>query len=34
MLVEQVWTANDHRNFNVFIAYPESDEAMAIPFFA
>ncbi|MFO1188125.1 MAG: hydroxyacylglutathione hydrolase [Alphaproteobacteria bacterium] len=30
MLVEQVWTANDYRNFNYLIACPESGEALAI----
>ena len=30
MIVEQVWTANDYRNFNYLIACPESGEALAI----
>lgn len=30
MLVEQIWTANDYRNFNYLIACPESGEALAI----
>jgi len=30
MLVEQIWTANNFRNFNYLIACPESGEALAI----
>lgn len=30
MIVEQVWTGNNYRNFNYLIACPESGEAMAI----
>ncbi|MEO0365665.1 MAG: hydroxyacylglutathione hydrolase family protein, partial [Pseudomonadota bacterium] len=30
MLVEQVWVANDYRNFNYLVACPESGEALAI----
>ncbi|MEK9944862.1 MAG: hydroxyacylglutathione hydrolase [Alphaproteobacteria bacterium] len=30
MIVEQIWTANDYRNFNYLIACPETGEAMAI----
>ncbi len=30
MLVEQIWTANDYRNFNYLIACPETGEALAI----
>src|SRR3989304_1826959 len=30
MLVEQIWTGNDYRNFNYLIACPESGEALAI----
>ncbi len=30
MIVEQVWTNNDYRNFNYLIACPESGEALAI----
>ena len=30
MLVEQIWTANDYRNFNYLIACSESGEALAI----
>ena len=30
MIVEQVWTANDYRNFNYLIACPETGEALAI----
>ncbi len=30
MLVEQVWTGNDYRNFNYLIASPDTGEAVAI----
>ena len=30
MLVEQIWTENDYRNFNYLIACPETGEALAI----
>ena len=30
MIVEQVWTGNDYRNFNYLIACPETGEALAI----
>ena len=30
MLVEQIWTGNDYRNFNYLIACPETGEALAI----
>ena len=30
MLVEQIWTANNFRNFNYLIACPETGEALAI----
>ena len=30
LLVEQIWTGNDYRNFNYLIACPESGEALAI----
>ena len=30
MLVEQIWTANDYRNFNYLIACPQTGEALAI----
>lgn len=30
MIVKQVWTGNDYRNFNYLIACPESGEALAI----
>lgn len=30
MIVEQIWTGNDYRNFNYLIACPQSGEAMAI----
>ena len=30
MLVEQIWTANDYRNFNYLIACPETGQAMAV----
>ena len=30
MIVEQIWTANDYRNFNYLIACPESGEALAV----
>ena len=30
MLVEQIWTENDFRNFNYLIACPETGEALAI----
>ncbi len=30
MIVEQIWTANDYRNFNYLIACPETGEALAI----
>ena len=30
MLVEQIWTANNYRNFNYLIACPETGEALAI----
>jgi len=30
VLVEQIWTANDYRNFNYLIACPETGEALAI----
>jgi hydroxyacylglutathione hydrolase len=30
VIVEQIWTANDYRNFNYLIACPETGEAMAI----
>jgi hydroxyacylglutathione hydrolase len=30
VLVEQIWTENDYRNFNYLIACPESGEALAI----
>jgi hydroxyacylglutathione hydrolase len=29
VIVEQIWTANNYRNFNYLIACPESGEAMA-----
>jgi len=30
VIVEQIWTANDYRNFNYLIACPESGEALAV----
>ena len=30
MIVEQIWTANDYRNFNYLIACPETGEALAV----
>ncbi|MSO70343.1 MAG: hydroxyacylglutathione hydrolase [Alphaproteobacteria bacterium] len=30
MIVEQIWTANDYRNFNYLIACPDTGEALAI----
>ena len=30
MLVEQIWTANNYRNFNYLIACPETGEALAV----
>ena len=30
LLVEQIWTGNDYRNFNYLIACPETGEALAI----
>lgn len=30
MILEQIWTANDYRNFNYLVACPESGEALAI----
>ncbi len=30
MIVEQIWTANNFRNFNYLIACPETGEALAI----
>ena len=30
MLVEQIWTGNNYRNFNYLIACPETGEALAI----
>ena len=30
MIVEQVWTGNNYRNFNYLIACPDSGEAMAV----
>ncbi|MFT5133155.1 MAG: hydroxyacylglutathione hydrolase, partial [Gammaproteobacteria bacterium] len=30
MIVEQIWTGNNWRNFNYLIACPETGEAMAI----
>ncbi|MFZ2208731.1 MAG: hydroxyacylglutathione hydrolase [Porticoccaceae bacterium] len=30
MLVEQIWTGNDYRNFNYLIACPETGEALAV----
>ena len=30
MLVEQIWTENDYRNFNYLIACPDTGEALAI----
>ncbi len=30
MLIEQIWTENDYRNFNYLIACPDSGEALAI----
>ena len=30
MIVEQIWTGNNWRNFNYLIACPQSGEAMAI----
>lgn len=30
MIVEQIWTGNDYRNFNYLIACPETGEALAI----
>ena len=30
MLVEQIWTDNDYRNFNYLVACPETGEALAI----
>ncbi len=30
MIVEQIWTGNDYRNFNYLIVCPESGEALAI----
>ena len=30
MIVEQVWTANNFRNFNYLIACPETGEALAV----
>lgn len=30
MIVEQIWTANDYRNFNYLIVCPETGEALAI----
>ena len=30
MIVEQIWTENDYRNFNYLIACPDTGEALAI----
>ena len=30
MIVEQIWTGNDYRNFNYLIACPETGEALAV----
>ena len=30
MIVEQIWTGNDYRNFNYLIACPQTGEAMAV----
>ena len=30
MIVEQIWTANDYRNFNYLVVCPETGEALAI----
>jgi hydroxyacylglutathione hydrolase len=30
MIVEQIWTANDYRNFNYLIVCPETGEALAV----
>ena len=30
MIVEQIWTGNDFRNFNYLIACPETGEAIAV----
>ena len=30
MIVEQVWTGNDWRNFNYLIACPDTGEALAV----
>jgi len=30
MIIEQIWTGNDWRNFNYLIACPESGEALAV----
>ena len=30
MIVEQIWTANDWRNFNYLVACAETGEALAI----
>jgi len=30
MIIEQIWTANNYRNFNYLIACPESAEALAV----
>ena len=30
MIVKQIWTANNYRNFNYLIACPETGEALAV----
>ena len=30
MIVEQIWTANNYRNFNYLIACPETGDAVAV----
>ena len=30
MIVEQIWTANNYRNFNYLIACPQTGEALAV----
>ena len=30
MIVEQIWTGNDYRNFNYLVVCPETGEALAI----
>ena len=30
MIVEQIWTGNDYRNFNYLIVSPETGEALAV----